>query len=124
MPGCRRTIIRQPSRCKMAERNNRASDSILDAADLVFARRDAVTPTRYVNRNRYGDLTVLYPDRTGRRIACRCRCTKKVSFNIDDLESGAITNCGCSRPSLQHQLQLREMATIRRRTIEFNNARA
>jgi hypothetical protein len=73
---------------------------------------------------RYGDLYATYADRTGRRIACRCRCSNLVFVNIDDLRSGAVTSCGCSRPSLEHQLQLREMATIRRRTIDFNIARA
>jgi hypothetical protein len=73
---------------------------------------------------RYGDLTVLYADCTGRRITCRCRCTKMVFVNIDDLKSGAVTSCGCSRPSWEHRMQLREMNITRRRTIEFNVARA
>jgi hypothetical protein len=73
---------------------------------------------------RYGDLTVSYSDCTGRRIACRCRCTKMVFVNIDDLKSGAVTSCGCSRPSWENRMQLREMNMTRRRTIEFNVARA
>jgi hypothetical protein len=73
---------------------------------------------------RYGDLFTAYADPTGRRIACRCCCTKLVFVNINDLRSGAVTSCGCSRPSLERRLQLREMAITRRRTIEFNIARA
>jgi hypothetical protein len=73
---------------------------------------------------RYGDLTVLYADCTDRRIACRCRCTKMVFVNIDDLKSGAVTSCGCSRPSWENQMQLREMKITRQRTIEFDVARA
>jgi hypothetical protein len=73
---------------------------------------------------RYGDLSTMYADCTGHRIACRCRCTRMVFANIDDLRSGAVTSCGCSRPSRNHQLQLREMTLIRRRTIEFNIARS
>jgi hypothetical protein len=44
--------------------------------------------------------------------------------NIDDLKSGAVTSCGCSRPSWENRMQLREMNIARRRTIEFNEARA
>jgi hypothetical protein len=73
---------------------------------------------------RYGDLTVSHADCTGRRIACRCRCTKLVFVNIDDLKSGAVTSCGCSRPSWENRMQAREMVTIRRRTIAFNIAKA
>jgi hypothetical protein len=72
----------------------------------------------------YGDLSTMYADCTGHRIACRCRCTKMVFANIDDLRSGAVTSCGCSRPSRNHQMQLREMTLIRRRTIEFNIAKS
>lgn len=73
---------------------------------------------------RYGDLTILYADSTGRRIACRCRCTKMLFVNIDDLKSGAVTSCGCCRPSLEHRLQQREMSITRQRTFDFNIARA
>ncbi|MDB5609642.1 MAG: hypothetical protein JWP25_6542 [Bradyrhizobium sp.] len=73
---------------------------------------------------RYGDLYTKYADSTGRRIACRCHCTKLVFVSIEDLKSGVVTSCGCSRPSFEHRLQLREMAIIRRRTIEFNIAKA
>jgi hypothetical protein len=124
MPGCRRMIIRQTSRCNMAERNNRVSDGTLDAGDFVFAGCEAGTHNRHITGARYGDLSTSYADSTGRRIACRTRCTKMVFANIDDLRSGAETSCGCSRPSLEHRLQLREMAIVRQRTIDFNIARA
>jgi hypothetical protein len=108
----------------MTERKHRVSDRALDAADAVFARRETGIHTRQVARTRYGDLTTLHADSTGRRIACRCHCTKMVFVNIDDLKSGAVTNCGCSQPSFEHRLQLREMAIVRQRTINFNIARA
>jgi hypothetical protein len=108
----------------MAEWKSRVSDETLDAADLVFARRETDIHTGHVARTRYGDLTTLYADSTGRRIACRCRCTKMVSVNIGDLKSGAVTSCGCCRPSFEHRLQQREMSITRRRTIEFNIAKA
>jgi hypothetical protein len=73
---------------------------------------------------RYGDLSVSYADCTGRRIACRCPCTKLIFVNIDDLRSRAVTSCGCSRPSPEHRMQTREMAIARQRTIDFNIARA
>jgi hypothetical protein len=71
----------------------------------------------------YGDLVTAYSDQFGKRIACRCRCTRLVFVNIDDLESGAVTSCGCSLPSLIHRIQLRELAIQMRRVINFNLAR-
>jgi hypothetical protein len=107
----------------MTDRKNSDSDPTLDV-DSVFTKRDSDTHHRGIVGTRYGDLRATHVDSTGRRIACRCRCGRLVSVAIEDLESGAVTNCGCSRPSWKHQTQMRELAIERQRNIDFNIARA
>ena len=72
---------------------------------------------------RFGDLTTAYADASGKRIACRCRCTRLVFIHVDDLASGVVTSCGCSPPTILHRIQLHELAMQMRRVINFNLAR-
>jgi hypothetical protein len=69
---------------------------------------------------RRGDLTEQY--RIGKRVACRCRCTRLVFFNTEELATA--TSCGCSPPSLARVAQLKRLGAELQRAIQFNIARA
>jgi hypothetical protein len=73
-----------------------------------------------VQGKRWGVLVAQY--RTGRRIACRCRCQRLVFFAAEALADGAATSCGCSSPSSSWIAQQRRLAAEMRRTIDFRIA--
>jgi hypothetical protein len=72
---------------------------------------------------RYGDdLVEQY--RINKRVTCRCRCTRLVSFSAEELATGAATSCGCSAPSLARVNQLKRLGAELRRAINFSIAKA
>jgi hypothetical protein len=73
-----------------------------------------------IRGERFGDLEAQY--RVGRRVACRCRCTRLIFVAGDELATGAVTSCGCGAPSLLQIIRQRDLAVELRRVINFNIA--
>jgi hypothetical protein len=59
---------------------------------------------------KFGHLDVIGVDAGGRRVACRCVCTKVLTLSADALRGGR-TSCGCKPLSREQSDALRRETT-------------
>src|SRR5260370_6609947 len=76
-----------------------------------------------IEGRRFASLTTAYADFTGRRIACRCVCSRLVFVAAADLVSGTVTSCGCQPAPTAYHEQLAEFACFSRKESSRENHR-
>jgi hypothetical protein len=71
---------------------------------------------------RFGQLEVIGVDGNGRRVTCRCQCSRLVVVAADALRDGVRRSCGCAESSPSEQAEARARASELRSRVLFSIA--
>jgi len=79
--------------------------------------------TRSAGR-RFGHLVVAWTDnRRGRKVACRCDCTRLIFVSPEDLQAGRIDSCGCLPAPAAFRIHYAALRAQQKREFNFHIAK-